>query len=322
MTAATVPIDNYLVYMYSRTHDEESYSPLQSDEHVEAEMDAAEFEEILRDSADSVCRDEIGVEYIRKAYLRADIILMMLNLTGDEVQMDGFIFGHEFTDMYGTPAIDLDVVCARQYGGLLLQKCIRYCQTLRSYQYIELSALPNVIGFYARYGFSFRGDCNPEHKADLTVTPEVSDRFRRAGDDTARNPALVSILYSLHRLGYTPLSAPKECYDTEMSRAAYLAHGCYGNGLEMRLCLADDDIVASKASDKRANAIHKLQTMIQRDDDMIDKLYESGELNDNTRRRIMQHSRTLGRYKAQLRGEAYEGKNSNSDNGISNNSNN
>lgn len=305
------------MYMYSRSHNQEFYSPLQSDEHVEAEMDTDEFEEILRVSADAVCRDEIGEEYIRKSYRHADIMLMMLNLSGEEIQMDGFIFAHEHEDMYGNAAIDLDIICARHFGGLLLEKFIRYCQTLGGYKYIELSALPNVIGFYTRYGFAFRGDCNPRHAVDYVVTPEVSDALRRIHDNAARNPIVANVLHSLHRLGYTPLTTPFGCYDTTITRSEYLTHGCHRNGLEMRLCLEerDTDIISNKAADKRAAAIQKLDDMIRRDDEVMDELEASGELDYATRLRIMQHRRTAQRYREQLE---YALNNSNSKN--SNNS--
>jgi hypothetical protein len=304
---------NYLVYVYSRTHDIEYFSPLDSNEHVDADMDTDEFEAILHDSIDSVCREELGVAYVEKAYKKANVMLIMLNLTDVErIRMDGFIFAHEFTDVYGHPAIDLDVVCAKKFGGLLLQKCIRLCHTLGSYRYIELSALPNVIGFYTRFGFRFRGNCNPRYGADYMITPELSDRLRRA-DNYAEDPIIARTLYSLHRLGYTPLTNPRACYDTTLLSHEYFAHRCHANGLEMRLCLMEDTaekvVPEGKAAAKRATAVRKLDTMIADGERVIQKLYESGRLDtsngEDTRQRIVQLGRSLRRERAQLLGEEY-----------------
>jgi hypothetical protein len=120
-----------------------------------------------------ICQGIVRTDYIKKQINQATTVAIIFqgitrqlrNRVTVDYQPVGFLIGYDIEDGFY-----LDVICsAPGTGRYLLTAFIQYYRS-RSAGAITLSALPTVLTYYPRFGFTFRKSCM---EAPLQIPPEI-----------------------------------------------------------------------------------------------------------------------------------------------------
>ena len=152
-----------------------------------------------------------------------------------------FILGHnndKDDDGNATKEAYIDIICACPGSGrYLLDYFINFAES-NDYNAVSLSAIPTVLTYYPRFGFSHRHSCNPEESG--IVPPAIlSDKKYRDEkykdiDNIYDDDEYYEYLKHLRDKEFGIIT--EDCSDPRISKQKLKAAKCGNNGYMMRKC--------------------------------------------------------------------------------------
>jgi hypothetical protein len=185
------------------------------------------------DMIDDTCRNLVDVDYVRRQ-MSKNTIIMLFYVSSKPI---GFVLAsihHEDSEYY------IDVICSKRgYGKDLLDFCFNDAGR-RNLKSIGLSALPHVLGYYSKFGFTHRRSCDdgglvlPEKLAIRKHTePPLSP------DDVYDDDELADYMVQLTSLGYGD-DQSEPCQQRPLTKKNLKDGKCGKNGFYMKKCFYPD----------------------------------------------------------------------------------
>lgn len=191
-----------------------------------------------------LCHGIVNSDYVAEALKTNTIVVGLLELVGHtrtlksgtrvnyEPELRGFILASETAD----GGIYLDIICAHVFGGEMLKQFVEYAEVMKGSKYVELNALPNVLGFYPRYGFQHRHTCS--ESSPIAIRDELTQYIRThkpMADVSYTHQPIMEYMLQLHAMGFTAKMTP-ECQTVALTPDGFRVANCAENGFKMRKC--------------------------------------------------------------------------------------
>jgi hypothetical protein len=140
----------------------------------------------------------------------------------------------------------IDVICSvPKYGHHLIQFCINMA-VMKRMKSIGLSALPSVLGYYPRFGFSHRRSCKSD-RTDVKLPENINQRIRaktpplpRNAEEAYNDEQFMPFMIELTKKGFADATGDdimtNNCH--QLTDKDTLKRGdCGKNGFYMKKCL-------------------------------------------------------------------------------------
>lgn len=187
----------------------------------------------------NVCKSVISEDYIWDNYDQNPIrIVMTYEPPKGKRDVFGFLVGG------GSPKIGnvyVDVICAKKWGGLLLQYFMKLA-ALKGYTEINLTSLEHVIAFYQKQGFEFRHTCKkpvktriPDNLVDYIQSHQKQGK-QFSIDSISKDDKFMNFIMKLHKLGFTK-SSDRLCLYNDISKDEFIDADCARDGFKMVYCM-------------------------------------------------------------------------------------
>ena len=130
----------------------------------------------------------------------------------------------------------IDVVCAFPgFGAKLIANYIQYYDHFFPNNYLKLSAMPNVLTFYQRFGFRFRLSLySPVIRPDFTDYNKVRDAKLLTDVDAAyKYDGVLKVLKFLQEHGINESKEVDGCKSTDSTTRFIIRNNCANDGYMM-----------------------------------------------------------------------------------------
>lgn len=130
----------------------------------------------------------------------------------------------------------IDVVCAfKGFGAKLIAHYIQYFDHFFPNNYMKLSAMPNVLTFYQRFGFEFRQSIrSPVVRPDFTGYAQVLEAKKLPDVDAAyKYVNVLNVLKYLQAEGINESKAYDGCKANESTNKDIIQNNCANDGYMM-----------------------------------------------------------------------------------------
>ena len=156
----------------------------------------------------------------------------------------GFVLGHHITEddasyikgiknNESTLEAYIDIICACPGSGrYLLEQFILFAEN-NHYNAISLSALPNVLGYYPKFGFINRHSCNIKYP--VLPPPRFSKTYKDS-DESYLDDEYHEYMLLLRKHKFGKLDG--KCRKLNMSKEELAEADCGVNGYKMRRCIS------------------------------------------------------------------------------------
>lgn len=206
------------------------------------------------------CQGNVSDRYIRDTALVVNTVIMVLCLkeqkekiissrrtvgrteTVIERKPIGFICARPDDDN-GKRGMYIDVVCSikeMKMGNALLNYFLEYAKT-KSANFIGLSSLPSVLGYYPRIGYEFRKSCDPSAEI-IPPSTEIASYIReRRGPipETSTNAydiePYADFMVKLHEHDLA-VSKERGCGKAKITKDELKSDDCGSDGFSMKRC--------------------------------------------------------------------------------------
>jgi hypothetical protein len=198
----------------------------------------------------TLCDNQVNYVYINERISRTDVIIFLYYEVPEEARLRIRIkkvpVAFIMADSYGDE-LYIDVICSssnipelnRHSGGLLINTAIDYAKE-KQYEQVTLSALPHVLTYYPRFGFSHRRGC------DSPTDVEIPERLKQRIKDRTLPKTSEEAYYDDDMLDYMSELQLKQygnmyndgCNEKNpvLMKKNMKDYQCADNGFKMRYC--------------------------------------------------------------------------------------
>ena len=183
---------------------------------------------ILFDTSDKTAVDTLPPSCRRYVSVLGKPVSFILGHNNDKDDLDN-----------ATKEAYIDIICACPGSGrYLLDYFIKFAES-NSYNAISLSAIPTVLTYYPRFGFSHRHTCNKDEKEilppDVLSDKKYRDEKYKDIDNIYDDDGYYEYLKKLRDNEFGTYKG--DCSDLDISKQKLKDAKCGTNGYMMRKCI-------------------------------------------------------------------------------------